>query len=81
MDIAQKSNQSAHDEWREISRLLQKMYKGHNHLKEKDLLEFLSQIVVSMRSNIRREKEMKTSNTVKSWSWRISLTVQLNLCS
>ena len=46
VDIAQKCNQSAHDEWREISRLLQKMYKGHNHLKEKDLLEFLRQIVI-----------------------------------
>ena len=56
MDIAQKCNQSAHDEWREISCLLQKMYKGHSDLKEKDLLEFLSKIVVEYEKQHMKRK-------------------------
>ena len=56
MGIAQKYNQSTHDKWREISRLLQKMYKGHSHLKEKDLLEFLSKIVVEYEKQHMKRK-------------------------
>ena len=56
VDIAQKCNQSAHDEWREISCLLQKMYKGHSDLKEKDLLEFLSKIVVEYEKQHMKRK-------------------------
>ena len=46
VDIAQKSNLSAHDDFQEISHLLHKICSGSNHLKEKDLLELLRQIVI-----------------------------------
>ena len=58
VDIAQKSNLSACDEFQEISHLLHKICSGSNHLKEKDLLELLRQIkLLSMRSNIQREED------------------------
>ena len=44
--IAQKSNLSALDDFQEISHLLHKICNGSNHLKEKDLLELLRQIVI-----------------------------------
>ncbi|KAM7432894.1 Protein fem-1 B [Porites harrisoni] len=46
VDIAQKSNLSALDDFQEISHLLHKICSGSNHLKEKDLLELLRQIVI-----------------------------------
>ena len=46
VDIAQKSNLSARDDFQEISHLLHKICSGSNHLKEKDLLELLRQIVI-----------------------------------
>ncbi|CAH3178494.1 unnamed protein product [Porites lobata] len=46
VDIAQKSNLSALDDFQEISHLLHKICNGSNHLKEKDLLELLRQIVI-----------------------------------
>ena len=46
VDIAQKSNLPAHDDFQEISHLLYKICSGSNHLKEKDLLELLRQIVI-----------------------------------
>ena len=44
--IAQKSNLSALDDFQEISHLLHKICSGSNHLKQKDLLELLRQIVI-----------------------------------
>ena len=46
VDIAQKSNLSALDDFQEISHLLDKICSRSNHLKEKDLLELLRQIVI-----------------------------------
>ena len=46
VDIAQKSNLSARDDFQEISHLLHRICSGSNHLKEKDLLELLRQIVI-----------------------------------
>ncbi|CAH3150812.1 unnamed protein product [Porites lobata] len=46
VDIAQKSNLSSLDDFQEISHLLHKICSGSNHLKEKDLLELLRQIVI-----------------------------------
>ena len=46
VDIAQKSNLSALDDFQEISHLLYKICSRSNHLKEKDLLELLRQIVI-----------------------------------
>ncbi|CAH3028246.1 unnamed protein product [Porites evermanni] len=46
VDIAQKSNLSACDDFQEISHLLHKICSRSNHLKEKDLLELLRQIVI-----------------------------------
>ena len=46
VDIAQKSNLSALDDFQEISHLLHKICSGSNHLKEKDFLELLRQIVI-----------------------------------
>ena len=50
VDIAQKSNLSAHDDFQKISYLLPEiMSRGSNHLKEEDLLESLRQIVIEYK--------------------------------
>ena len=50
VDIAQKSNLSAHDDFQKISYLLPKiMSRGSNHLKEEDFLELLRQIVIEYK--------------------------------
>ena len=46
VDIEQKSNLSARDDFQEISHLLHAICSGSNHLKEKDLLKLLRQIVI-----------------------------------
>ena len=50
VDIAQKSNLSAHDDFQKITYLLRKiMSRGSNHLKEEDFLELLRQIVIEYK--------------------------------
>ena len=56
VDIAQKSNLSARDDFQEISHLLHKICSRSNHLKEKDLLELLSQIVVEYEKQHTKRK-------------------------
>ena len=50
VDIAQKSNLSAHDDFQKISYLLPEiMSRGSNHLKEEDFLELLRLIVIEYK--------------------------------
>ena len=57
VDIAQKSNLSALDDFQEISHLLHKICSGSNHLKEKDLLALLRQIVIEYeKQNTKRRR-------------------------
>ena len=50
VDIAQKSNLSARDDFQKITYLLRKiMSRGSNHLKEEDFLELLRQIVIEYK--------------------------------
>ena len=56
VDIAQKSNLSARDDFQEISHLLHKICSGSNHLKEKDLLELLRQIVIEYEKQHTKRK-------------------------
>ncbi|CAH3150822.1 unnamed protein product [Porites lobata] len=58
VDIAQKSNLSARDDFQEISHLLHKICSGSNHLKEKDLLELLRQIVIEYEKQYTKRRRL-----------------------